>query len=119
MIPLMAGPRYTAGGKVQSSVPAYRVAFMLFKGDIPMEPKRMAVDHICFNPLCVNPDHLQLLTGSENSARKDPNRRIGRATPTHCKRGHEFTDTNTYVWRGRRQCRECARIRRARGDAAA
>jgi hypothetical protein len=48
---------------------AYRVVFMLYKGPIP---EGMTVDHICWNPLCCNPDHLQLLTVAENSARKDP-----------------------------------------------
>ena len=28
-------------------------------------------------------------------------------TKTHCKRGHEFTDENTYVWSGHRECKTC------------
>lgn len=71
-IPIMTGPRNDMADRRVASVPAYRVAYILFKGPIPREPKRMAVDHICFNPMCVNPDHLQLLTNSENSARKGP-----------------------------------------------
>jgi DNA-binding CsgD family transcriptional regulator len=46
---------------------AYRVVYMLNKGPIP---DGMTVDHLCFNPLCCNPNHLQLLTRAENSARK-------------------------------------------------
>jgi uncharacterized protein YggL (DUF469 family) len=30
---------------------------------------------------------------------------------THCKVGHEFTETNTYVYKGTRRCRACHRIR--------
>lgn len=30
---------------------------------------------------------------------------------TRCKRGHEFTPENTYVWKRARQCRTCSRIR--------
>jgi len=28
---------------------------------------------------------------------------------THCKRGHEFVAANTYVYDGKRFCRECRR----------
>lgn len=54
----------------RSTLP-YRVVFMLHKGPIP---EGMTVDHICFNPLCCNPDHLQLLTRAENAARRNPER---------------------------------------------
>ena len=33
---------------------------------------------------------------------------------THCKHGHEFTTENTYVYRARRQCRACHRLRLAK-----
>lgn len=34
-----------------------------------------------------------------------------RRARTHCKRGHEFTPENTYVWSGKRICRVCARAK--------
>lgn len=46
---------------------AHRVSFAIFAGEIPDE---MVVDHICFNPACCRPDHLQLLTYGENVKRK-------------------------------------------------
>lgn len=35
------------------------------------------------------------------------------ALATHCKHGHEFTPENTYMDKGKRQCRECQRRRGA------
>jgi hypothetical protein len=39
-----------------------------------------------------------------------------RPPQTHCKRGHEFDEANTYLLDGRRTCRACkaARMRRIR-----
>jgi hypothetical protein len=34
------------------------------------------------------------------------------ARKTHCKHGHEYTEANTYVWRGARICRACNERRR-------
>lgn len=33
---------------------------------------------------------------------------------THCRRNHEFTDENIYMWRGQRFCRACQRLRESR-----
>lgn len=32
------------------------------------------------------------------------------ADKTHCPQGHEYTDENTYLFRGWRSCRECHRV---------
>lgn len=45
---------------------AHRVAYATFVGDIPAG---MSVDHGCLNPPCCNPDHLRLVTVSENSSK--------------------------------------------------
>lgn len=58
---------------------AHRASYILFKGDIP---EGMTVDHICHNTLCVNPAHLQLLSRSENAARKAPDHRERMANRT-------------------------------------
>jgi hypothetical protein len=78
----------------------HRVAYELFHGPIPVG---MTVDHICWNPPCFNPEHLQLLTPSENAARQR------KASKTHCVNGHPYDDVNTYwrVGRGGRGCRAC------------
>lgn len=57
----IAGPR-GEGKRVQWL--AHRLSWTLVNGDIP---NGMLVDHRCFNTLCVNPDHLRLVTPQQNS----------------------------------------------------
>lgn len=42
---------------------AHRMAHLLFIGEIP--PKR-EIHHVCANPLCVNPSHLQAVPQRKN-----------------------------------------------------
>lgn len=64
-------------------------------------PSGMLVDHICRNKRCVNPGHLRVATPKENSANTPM------AERTHCRYGHEFTETNKAWWKGHRLCRIC------------
>ncbi len=83
---------------------AHRWAFEYFNGWEPQE-----LDHLCRNPSCVNPNHLEEVTHDENMKRAD--RILGiRSARTHCYRGHEFNYVNTYRFAGRRHCRRCRAI---------
>jgi hypothetical protein len=89
------------------SQPAHRVAWKLLVGPIP---DGMELDHRCRNVLCVNPDHMRVVTHKVNSL-------AGYAPPamnarkTHCIRGHEFTPENTGKTRNGRRCPTCHRER--------
>lgn len=89
---------------------AHRVAWELAHGPIP---PNMTIDHLCRNRKCVNPAHMEVVTGSENSRRG--------ATKTHCINGHELAVT-AYVYPDghRRECHPCklARVRAWRERAA-
>lgn len=79
---------------------AHRRAYELAVGPIPAG---LVIDHLCKNPPCCNPSHLEAVTPTENTRR-------GERRKTHCKSGrHLFSEENTiYEPKGRR-CRECLR----------
>lgn len=87
---------------------AHRVSYELMVGPIP---SGLELDHLCRNPPCVNPAHLEPVTHLENV------RRGATAQKTHCKNGHEFTAENTYHRPDNpthRACLQCGIERRRR-----
>lgn len=67
------------------------------------------VDHLCRNPSCVNPAHLEAVTHRINCLR-GISPVAEQARQTHCKNGHKFDDVNTVIDRkGKRRCRTCRR----------
>lgn len=74
-------------------------------------PGGLVLDHLCSNPACINPDHLEPVTQRENVARSRSH--VARKmTQTECDRGHPLSGDNLYMTpNGRRQCRACARLR--------
>ena len=71
-------------------------------------PPRYQVDHLCRIRHCVRPDHLEAVTQQENIRRQ-----FEAAGITHCPKGHEYDEENTYYFRGARQCRACGYMHNA------
>lgn len=82
---------------------AHRVAYEMIIGRIP---EGLDLDHLCRNPPCVRPDHLEAVTTQVNLIRGDTFN-AHNAAKTHCPQGHEYTPENTYRWRAGRRCRRC------------
>jgi hypothetical protein len=104
--------RFMVASNPRTLVLAHRYSYEQLVGPIEGD---LTIDHLCRNRSCVNPAHLEPVTREENALRA--NRNVGK---THCDRGHEFTEANTYRAPSRpavRGCRECrsayAAMRRA------
>lgn len=80
-------------------VPAHRFALELYTGKPISE--ELTVDHLCSNPSCVNPKHLQAITMRDNCL-------LGsKAQNTHCPKGHPFEGRNVIWFKTSRSCRIC------------
>ncbi len=65
------------------------------------------VDHLCRNPPCVNPLHLEEVTHVVNMLRGECQAAKNKRK-THCKNGHEFNENNIFWAKGGgRRCRTC------------
>lgn len=63
---LWTGWRNHAGYGQYSGMPASRVAYQMMRGEIP---HGLYVDHLCSNPPCVNPWHLEVVSPRMNTTR--------------------------------------------------
>lgn len=94
--------RFSLGHRVP--VPAHRFAYEELVGPIPAG---MELDHLCRNPPCVRPSHLEPVSRAVNNERSfsatAQNKR-----KTFCKSGHPFDEINTYLRpTGGRGCKVC------------
>lgn len=86
---------------------AHRFSYSLLKGKL--DPN-LTIDHLCRNRACVNPDHLEQVTMKINVLRGIGASAIN-AKKTHCKKGHEYTKENTYVYENNwRMCKTCTKL---------
>lgn len=89
----IVNPRWTGTNR------AHRAVYLLLVG-----PIEHTLDHLCRVRHCVNPDHMEDVTAGENARRGV----ALKPRKTHCKWGHAYDETNTYIDpRGGRQCRAC------------
>lgn len=83
---------------------AHVVSYEAINGKVPTG---LVLDHLCKNPSCINPTHLEPVTNKVNILRG-----VGRAAlnaqKTRCPKGHPYAGGNLYVNpKGQRICRLC------------
>lgn len=87
------------GGLNGKLVKAHRVSYEFFVGEYKSD---LELDHLCHNTLCVNPQHLEPVTHTENMRRRKD------SLLPYCKRGHTYTEESTLRnKKGWRLCRIC------------
>lgn len=91
----------------------HRVIFESAHGQIPTGTQ---IDHLCRQPSCCNPEHLEAVTPAENTRRglSSTLARARRGKKTHCPRGHVLAGDNLYVdARGYGSCKACRSLKHA------
>lgn len=84
---------------------AHRAVWLLLRGPIP---DGLQLDHLCLVKECVNPAHLEPVTGPENMRR-------AAALRTRCKNGlHDWVPENQVKVKDRTLCKPCSDERMAR-----
>lgn len=99
--------------KASGSWGAHRAAYSILIGPIP---PGLQIDHLCRNKACINPVHLEAVEEITN-IRRSNNMGARNAKKTHCPKGHEYSEKNTYAWRNSRICRQCSRERQRKSVA--
>lgn len=93
---------------IRRNTPSHRYSYEELVGPIP---EGLHLDHLCQNPGCVNPAHCEPVSLWEN-LRRSPNQvAVLNSMKTHCHRGHEFTEDNTYRFGNHRACKMCSHLR--------
>jgi hypothetical protein len=85
---------------------AHRVSYECHRGPIPIG---LELDHLCRVRHCINPDHLEPVTHSQNVRRGTAGSAVAvlQRMKTHCPAGHPYDEANTYQYKQKRQCRAC------------
>lgn len=100
-------------GHDYKNYPAYRFLYEVIHGELP---KKLVCDHLCRNPNCVNPRHLEPVTDRVNILR-GVSPAANNARKTKCKNGHEFGPQPTWaITAGRRRCLTCHNARHRKGE---
>lgn len=101
----------TGYGSFYEKGKSYAAHRLVYEALVKKIPFGKVIDHLCRNRRCVNPDHLEVVSSTENILRGNWMSGIN-VRKKECKHGHPFSIENT-IFRKRenskywRVCREC------------
>lgn len=90
---------------------AHIVMYELWRGPIP---EGLVLDHLCRNPACVRPTHLEPVTQKVNLERGEGWAGVN-ARKTHCPQGHVYAARTCAGRADYRYCPTCNNARRRKG----
>lgn len=94
---------WTSGLGIFNEQYAHRISWLVLVGPIP---EGYWIDHLCRNPPCLNPDHLEPVSPRTNIQR---GKNVGRPIKSHCPKGHLLEGGTLRVKpSGERVCRICS-----------
>lgn len=106
---LWSGAKIKGYGRVKwegRSAQMHRLAYETLVAAIP---PGLTIDHLCRTRNCVNPGHMEVVTQTVNTLRRETKKN------TKCKWGHLYTEENTHInTQGKQVCRTCQRNHRYR-----
>lgn len=92
---------------IKGSFYGHRISFLLSGRELI---EGLTIDHLCRNPRCVNPQHLEQVTYRENNIRSNNQCAIN-FRKNFCPKGHEYDEKNTKRRNGWRYCKPCDALR--------
>lgn len=100
------GVRHHGHGRVAHEGRLHYAHRLAYEQQVGPVPRGLVLDHLCRNPACVNPAHLEPVSDKENILR-GTGAGARNARKTHCVRGHELAGDNLLTCAGGRRCRAC------------
>lgn len=95
---------YGSVGVHGKNICCHRFSYEMRHGKIP---QKLQIDHLCRVKLCVNPEHLEVVTKEENNRRGFSPSAIN-IRKSFCPKGHPYYGSNLRLKKcGGRECREC------------
>ena len=89
-------------GAVWHDSKMYKVHRLMYQLSVGQIWHGLEIDHVCFQPSCINPQHLRTVTRKENCSHRKSRFRVT------CKHGHPWTEASKLINRkGHWICRIC------------